>query len=169
MTLEDDVAELTIELAALAESMVKHGFQHGIEGSDPMETPNQTKSTAGAPTHAASASTICLVIPDEAAYINIDGSTGWKQLEVGGAGAPTGVDYLVGQANASLTAEIVVGTTPQGQLGGTWPSPTVDAIHGGASPTAHFAKYTDSEARAAQKYVIVLPMGDDEVGILHTP
>lgn len=52
-----------------------------------------------------------------------------------GAGAPTGADYLVGTAQAGLSAEIVVGTTPGGELGGTWASPTVDATHSGS---AHF-------------------------------
>ena len=41
-------------------------------------------------------------------------------------GAPTTVDYLVGTADATLSAEIVVGTTPGGELGGTWASPTLD-------------------------------------------
>lgn len=43
-----------------------------------------------------------------------------------GTGAPTDADYLVGTANASLSAEIVVGTAPGGELGGTWASPTID-------------------------------------------
>ena len=43
-----------------------------------------------------------------------------------GSGAPTTADYLVGTANGSLSAEIAVGTTPGGELGGTWASPTVD-------------------------------------------
>lgn len=47
-----------------------------------------------------------------------------------GAGAPTTADYLVGTANGSLSAEIVVGTTPGGDLGGTWASPAVEAIQG---------------------------------------
>lgn len=48
----------------------------------------------------------------------------------GGGGAPTDADYLVGTANASLSAEIAVGTSPGGELGGTWASPTVDSgIH----------------------------------------
>lgn len=41
-------------------------------------------------------------------------------------GAPTSGDYLVGTANAGLSAEIVVGTSPGGELGGTWASPTID-------------------------------------------
>jgi len=45
----------------------------------------------------------------------------------GEGGAPTDVNYLVGTADATLTNEIVVGTTPGGELGGTWASPTIDA------------------------------------------
>ena len=45
---------------------------------------------------------------------------------VGGSGAPTTVDYLVGTADGGLSAEIVVGTSPGGELGNTWASPTVD-------------------------------------------
>lgn len=42
------------------------------------------------------------------------------------SGAPTDADYLVGTASSSLSAEIVVGTTPGGELGNTWASPTLD-------------------------------------------
>lgn len=45
---------------------------------------------------------------------------------------PVNANYLVGTANASLSNEIVVGTTPGGELGGTWASPTVDATHAGS-------------------------------------
>lgn len=42
----------------------------------------------------------------------------------------TGVDFLTGSATALTANEIVAGTTPQGELGGTWASPTVDSgIH----------------------------------------
>lgn len=47
--------------------------------------------------------------------------------------APTTADYLTGTAQAGLSAEIVVGTTPGGELGGTWASPTVDATHSGSA------------------------------------
>lgn len=50
-----------------------------------------------------------------------------------GAGAPTDADYLVGTANGGLSNEIVVGTSPGGELGGTWASPTVDATHSGSA------------------------------------
>jgi hypothetical protein len=37
-----------------------------------------------------------------------------------------GIDFLVGTATAALSGEIAVGTTPGGELGGTWASPTID-------------------------------------------
>jgi hypothetical protein len=64
----------------------------------------------------------------------------------GGGGAPTDADYLVGTANGSLSAEIVVGTSPGGELGGTWASPTVDATHSGSS---HASVQAAAEATAA--------------------
>jgi hypothetical protein len=64
----------------------------------------------------------------------------------GGSGAPTTADYLVGTADAGLSGEIVVGTTPGGELGGTWASPTVDASHGGGT---HAATQAAAEATAA--------------------
>ena len=45
--------------------------------------------------------------------------------DLAGAAATT-ADYLVGTANGALSAEIVVGTSPGGELGGTWSSPTID-------------------------------------------
>jgi hypothetical protein len=67
----------------------------------------------------------------------IDGGTNWIATVVGSAtAAPATADYLVGTAQAGLSAEIVVGTTPGGELGGTWASPTVDSVHSGS---AHIA------------------------------
>jgi len=73
--------------------------------------------------------------------------TSGQHLQTAGAGAnpawatpaPTDADYLVGSAQAGLSAEIVVGTSPGGELGGTWASPTVDATHSGS---AHHALVT---------------------------
>lgn len=65
-------------------------------------------------------------------YLRADGS--WNAPPgTGGSGAPSTVDYLVGTADGGLSAEIVVGTTPGGELGGTWGTPTVDAAHGGSA------------------------------------
>lgn len=62
------------------------------------------------------------------------GTTALTFAEVsGGSGAPTTADYLVGTAQGGLSAEIVVGTSPGGELGGTWASPTVDATHSGSA------------------------------------
>jgi hypothetical protein len=51
----------------------------------------------------------------------------------GTGGAPKDAKYLVGAAHADLSDEIDVGLTPGGELGGTWPSPTVDATHSGSA------------------------------------
>ena len=59
--------------------------------------------------------------------------------------APVGADYLVGTTQAGLTGEIVVGTAPGGELGGTWASPTVDTTHSGSS---HAGVVTTHEAAA---------------------
>lgn len=67
-----------------------------------------------------------------------------------GSGAPTTADYLVGTANGGLSAEIVVGTSPGGELGGTWASPTVDATHSGSKHNVPVAFYR----RTAGDYTI---------------
>jgi hypothetical protein len=70
-------------------------------------------------------------------------------MKVGGASSGTdlsAIDFLVGTASGDLSAEIVVGTTPGGELGGTWPSPTVDTTHSGSS---HAATQAAAEATAA--------------------
>ena len=71
----------------------------------------------------------------------------------GGGGAPTDADYLVGTANGDLSAEIAVGTTPGGELGGTWASPTVDATHAGSTHSAatdtHIADAADAHDASA--------------------
>lgn len=67
---------------------------------------------------------------------------GVETLLAGGAGgAPSTADYLVGTANGSLSAEIVVGTSPGGELGGTWASPTVDATHSGSAHAGYEFDY----------------------------
>jgi hypothetical protein len=44
----------------------------------------------------------------------------------GGSGAPIDATYLTTKPDSTLTNEVVVGTTPGGDLGGTWDNPTVD-------------------------------------------
>jgi len=71
------------------------------------------------------------------AYICLDNTNHaavWTEITAGGGtGAPVAAHYLVGEAHADLTEEIVVGATPGGELGGTWASPTVDATHSGSA------------------------------------
>jgi hypothetical protein len=76
-----------------------------------------------------------------------DHDTEWVTPSGGpGGGAPTDATYLVTTANGTLSAEVVVGTTPGGELGGTWPSPTVDTIHSGSS---HAGTQAAAEATAS--------------------
>jgi len=56
------------------------------------------------------------------------------------AAAFTSPKYLVTEADANLTAEVVVGATPGGELGGTWGTPTVDATHSGSAHSSYVAK-----------------------------
>lgn len=75
-----------------------------------------------------------------------DDGVGWVLVHDATLGAPSAADYLVGTAQAGLSAEIVVGPTPGGELGGTWGSPTVDTVHSGSS---HAATQAAAEATAA--------------------
>jgi hypothetical protein len=79
------------------------------------------------------------------AFVDLEGASA-------GGGAPTTVDYLVGTASAGLSAEIVVGTTPGGELGGTWASPTVDTTHSGSAHHAqdHATRHASGGADAVK-------------------
>ena len=71
----------------------------------------------------------------------------------GTGGAPANADFLVGTSNANLSAEIIVGTTPGGELGNTWASPTVDATHSGSAHHAEahsVASHNDTTATGAE-------------------
>lgn len=91
--------------------------------------------------------------PSDGDALVYDSVTGWTPTAGGGGGAPTTVDYLVGTASGGLSAEIVVGTTPGGELGGTWASPTVDATHSGSTHStatdAHIADTSDAHDASA--------------------
>ena len=75
-----------------------------------------------------------------------DYDTAWEDPTGGPGGGVTDADYLVGTAHGDLSAEIVVGTSPGGELGGTWAAPTVDATHSGSS---HAGVQAAAEATAA--------------------
>lgn len=85
-----------------------------------------------------------------------------------GSGAPTTVDYLTGTADGTLSAEIVVGTTPGGELGGTWASPTVDSVHSGTAhsdATSHsHAAGDSSKASASADYTPTTTTATDITG-----
>lgn len=88
-----------------------------------------------------------------ALYFIDDAGTEFDLTDAGGAGAPDDASYLVGAAHAGLSAEIVVGTSPGGELGGTWASPTVDATHSGSTHSAaadtHIADASDAHDASA--------------------
>ena len=63
------------------------------------------------------------------------------------------IDFLVGTATGHTAAEIVVGTTPGGELGGTWASPTVDATHSGSAHHAQVHGAADHTDRTRRFYV----------------
>ncbi len=87
-----------------------------------------------------------------------------KTLEAAGSGAPTTADYLVGTAQAGLSAEIVVGTTPGGELGGTWASPTVDATHSGSAHHAALTIGADGEHTLAGQVLSGVAASATQVG-----
>lgn len=78
-----------------------------------------------------------------------------------GGPAPADADYLVGTAHAGLSNEIPVGTTPGGELGGTWAAPTVDPTHSGSAHADFIAK-----ALAAAKGDIFTATANDTPAIL---
>lgn len=72
--------------------------------------------------------------------------TAWTSIAGGSGGAPDDATYLTATSNGDLSAEVVVGATPGGELGGTWGTPTVDATHSGST---HAATQAAAEATAA--------------------
>jgi hypothetical protein len=62
------------------------------------------------------------------------------------------IDFLVGTATGHTGAEIVVGTTPGGELGNTWASPTVDTVHSGS---AHHAAPTLATEQATTSGTVI--------------
>jgi len=60
-------------------------------------------------------------------------------------------NFLVGTTNPELPNEIVVGTIPGGELGGTWANPTVDTTHAGSSHLTVLSQMTDVEIGSAEE------------------
>lgn len=85
----------------------------------------------------------------------------------GGGGAPTTSDYLVGTADAGLSNEIVVGTTPGGELGGTWASPTVDTVHSGSAHSAFQPLASDLTAIAGASPWMQTPVDRSDLRVMN--
>lgn len=142
-------AEATAAAALAAHDADTTGI-HGIADTASLET------TAGAQakvdthvndlTAAHAASSISFTPQGSIAATDVQAAIQEVRDEAAGGGAPSDVDYLVGTASGGLSAEIVVGTSPGGELGGTWASPTVDATHSGSS---HAGVQAAAEATAA--------------------
>jgi hypothetical protein len=78
-------------------------------------------------------------------------------------GAPSDVNYLVGTADGGLSNEITVGTSPGGQLGNTWASPTVDTAHAadGLNCSTGEAAQGVNNSHAAQSCINVAVRGGE--------
>ena len=87
------------------------------------------------------------------------------QGPAGSGGAPLDATYLTTTANATLTNEVVVGSTPGGELGGTWAAPTVDATHAGCT---HLALGSTSRDRRARATTRTRPSGGGSWGFPYT-
>lgn len=129
----------------LQAGQVAHSALTGLTTGDPHTQYQQESEKAAASGYASlDAGTLVPVAqlgtgtPDGTKFLRDDRT--WVTPAGGGGGAPTNAGYLVTVADATLSAEVVVGTTPGGELGGTWAAPTVDSVHSGsAHVTAHSA------------------------------
>lgn len=118
------------------------GALNGQLSENVLNADHRNNDAGSSPFH--SASGIAFTPNGSISSTNVQAAIQEVRDEAGGGGAPTDVDYLVGTASGGLSAEIVVGTTPGGELGGTWASPTVDATHSGSAH--HTASHDHSSA-----------------------
>jgi hypothetical protein len=85
----------------------------------------------------------------------------------GGGAAIDSANYLVGTAQGDLSAEIVAGATPLGELGGTWPLPTVDALHSGTRHQVHVvaavAEIDNNDTTLSNDLELLLALAANEV------
>lgn len=138
MEVEGKLAELEREIEALKASLANHGGQHEFSGGDTVRL-----GIRSAGTQLNKQRTLNVLAPLTAVE---DSANKEIELDLDTSGlAPSDADYLVGTTNSGLSAEIVVGTSPGGELGGTWASPTVDTTHSG---TSHAGVVSTHEAAA---------------------
>jgi len=124
--------------SGIVASMVLELLEDGTGGWQPTWPGSVVWPGGSAPTHDDTAGTTTLYLMQSR-----DGGTTWYGFQAGsGSSGPdlTGINFLVGTASGDLSAEIVVGTSPGGELGGTWASPTVDTTHSGSAHTDFIAK-----------------------------
>jgi hypothetical protein len=158
-------ADHTHASTGLQAGTIDHGVLTGLTDDD--HTQYQRESEKGAANGYASLGADGLVPQEQLGTGTQDGTKFLRDdgtwAVTSGTGAPTDADYLVGTAHAGLSAEIVVGTSPGGELGGTWGSPTVDTTHSGSS---HAGVVSTHEA-AADPHTVYLKESDfDDIDFL---
>ena len=81
------------------------------------------------------ATTRTLTSPDASGILALTSQTDGTitEADITDLNGITAIDFLVGTASGVTSAEIVAGTSPGGELGGTWGTPTVDATHSGSA------------------------------------
>jgi hypothetical protein len=170
-------ADHTHATTGLQGGTVAHSALTGLTTGDPhtqyrLESEDHTHATTGAQGGTVAHSALTgLTAGDPHTQYLLEADANWVDLtdggattlhsHAGGSGAPTDVDYLVGTANGTLSNEIVVGTTPGGELGGTWASPTVDATHSGST---HAATQAAAEATASSALGVHAAAADPHTG-----
>lgn len=151
-TLSGTGTDVQASLEELDNLLDDHSSRHENGGADEISlaglagTPTELTNHLNDASDAHDASAISFSPAGTIAATDVQAAIEEVAAEAGGGGAPADADYLVGTAQGGLSAEIVVGTSPGGELGGTWASPTVDATHSGSS---HAGVQAAAEATAA--------------------